>query len=118
MSREMGIIQGDTFGDFVSSVQKVGNCFRADYRLVCLMKMEIERSRRPTRALVVDENTILIDGKRVEGLTRLQLRILAFIVERERATLDDLTENVWCDPDTKDKSIRSMVRGVSNKLEN
>ncbi|MDO4576275.1 MAG: hypothetical protein Q4D98_13795 [Planctomycetia bacterium] len=70
MSREMGIIQGDTFGDFVSSVQKVGNCFRADYGLLCLMKEQMERGRKPTRTLAVDENTILIDGRRAEEVPR------------------------------------------------
>ncbi len=114
-------VDADLFLRLVSSFQKDGDRARIDLAsLEALYTDTADRSRRGrSRIVVVDGCRIFLDGQRVEGLSRMETRILARVFECGGAvTVADLQLSVWANPSVKPKNIISRISYLNTKLRN
>jgi len=112
-------VDADLFLRLVSSFQKDGDRAKIDLAsLEALYTDTADRSRRGrSRIVVVDGCRIFIDGQRVEGLRRMEAKILARACEREGVViLDDLRSTVWANFDISVKTIQSTISNLNKVL--
>jgi len=76
-----------------------------------------ERVKNPQRIRVFDDGTtIFCDGKRIDGLTKTQKRLIITMIRKDYWDIEDIAEQVWHDSDTSRATIQNAICSLNKIL--
>ena len=101
-SRERVKVPNELFLNLVSSYQTTSDGFgfiSVNYAEQLVAAIYQALNRPPSRILICDNCTILIDRREVVGLTTFQKTVLIYIQRAGSVSIDTLLDEVWKKPD-------------------